>query len=74
MSIADWTSDLESSINQMTRNINAQVQSFTQGLQARIEDSVQRSIQPALQEVNKAIANLPRGKPRCVILYNLTRL
>lgn len=61
MSAADWTSDLTRNIHRMTDNINRQVQQFTEQLQTQIQHNLESSLQPALEEVNRAIENMPRG-------------
>ncbi|XP_011646632.1 uncharacterized protein LOC105433167 [Pogonomyrmex barbatus] len=60
MGAPDWSSDLTRSLNRMTQDINEQVQHFTRNLHAQIEENVQRSLQPALEQVQETINNLPR--------------
>lgn len=58
---ADWASELSRSINQMTQDINDQVQSYTRDLHTKIQQNVESSLQPALAEVRRTIQNLPKG-------------
>lgn len=55
---ADWASDfsrdLSRDINRMTQDINSQVQSFTRNLHTNV-------VQPAIEQANRAIENLPKG-------------
>jgi len=53
----DWVDELNESLHIMNHNIQAQVQRFTQDLHSQIENS----LRPALAEVNRAIANIPKG-------------
>jgi len=53
----EWVDELNESLHIMNHNIQAQVQRFTQDLHSQIENS----LRPALAEVNKAIANIPKG-------------
>ncbi|XP_020295202.1 uncharacterized protein LOC109860494 isoform X2 [Pseudomyrmex gracilis] len=50
---ADWASDLSRDINRMTQDINSQVQSFTRNLHTNV-------VQPAIEQANRAIENLPK--------------
>ncbi|XP_024888378.1 uncharacterized protein LOC112465177 [Temnothorax curvispinosus] len=55
-SAPDWMRELNEQISAMTRNIQRQTQELTQHVNSQIENS----LRPALAEVDKAIANLPK--------------
>lgn len=58
----DWVSELTSSLNRMSQDINEQVQHLTQRLHTQIRQNVESSVEPVLKEAQRMIENLPRGK------------
>ncbi|XP_025159397.1 uncharacterized protein LOC105192254 isoform X2 [Harpegnathos saltator] len=59
---ADWTTDLQESIQAMTRGIDEQVQRIVQQAHNDARQSIYSSVKPALEQVRRTVQNLPRDE------------